>query len=226
MNDFAARRDTMVDTQLKPNEVTDGRLLEAMRSVPRELFVPAPFRGLAYMDESIEVFPSVDGAPARYLLAPMVLARLVQLASVEPGDSVLDVGCTTGYSTAVLARLARAVIGLEPEPELAKAARRALRDLGVDNAEIVKGALNDGDRKRAPYDVILLNGSVPEPPQVLLDQLKEGGRLVAVLAHPNNVAQGRAYLFVRVGADASGVPHFDAGARPLPGFTREPGFAF
>ncbi len=226
MNDFAARRDTMVDTQLRPNEVTDGRLLEAMRSVPRELFVPALLRGLAYMDESIEVFPSIDGAPARYLLAPMVLARLVQLASVEPQDTVLDVGCMTGYSTAVLARLARTVIGLEPEPELAKAARRNLRALDVGNAEIVKAPLNEIHSKHGPFDVILLNGSVPAPPQALLDQLKQGGRLATVIAGPNNAAQGKAYLFVRIGDDASGMPHFDAGARPLPGFAPEPSFAF
>lgn len=226
MNDFAARRDMMVDTQLRPNEVTDGPLLASMRAVPRELFVPAPLRGLAYMDEGIEVFPSIDGAPARYLLAPMVLARLIQLASVEPGDAVLDVGCATGYSTAVLARLARQLVGIEPEPELAKAARRNLQSLGSENAEIVKGALNGGYKKGGPYDVILLNGSVPAPPQALLDQLKEGGRLAAVVARPDNSVQGRAYLFVRVGGELSGVPHFDAGARPLPGFAPEPKFAF
>jgi protein-L-isoaspartate(D-aspartate) O-methyltransferase len=225
MIDSALRRDTMVDTQLRPNEVTDGRLLEAMRSVPRDLFVPAPLRGLAYMDESIKVFPSIDGAPPRYLLAPMVLARLIQLASVEPEDTVLDVGCATGYSTAVLARLARDVTGLEPEPELAKAARHVLHELGVDNAEIVKGALNEGHEKRGPYDVILLDGSLSEPPPALLDQLKEGGRLACVIA-PNNGVQGKAYLFVRVGAETSGVPRFDAGARPLPGFARAPRFAF
>ena len=226
MIDFALRRDTMVESQLRPNEVTDGRLLGAMRSVPRELFVPGPLRGLAYMDESIEVFPSVGGAPPRYLLAPMVLARLIQIAAVEPEDTVLDVGCATGYSTAVLARLAGTVTGLEPEPELAKTARRSLRDLGIDNAEIVKGALNDGHKKQGPYDTILLNGSVPEPPQALLGQLKAGGRLVGVIGGPDNGAQGRAYLFVRVGGDASGVPHFDAGARPLPGFAPVQHFAF
>jgi protein-L-isoaspartate(D-aspartate) O-methyltransferase len=177
------------------------------------------------MDESIEVFPSIDGAPARYLLAPMVLARMIQLASVEPQDTVLDVGCATGYSTAVLGRLAREVIGLEPEPELAKAARRALRELGVDNVEIVKGALNEAPQKHGPFDVILLEGSVPEPPEGLLGALKEGGRLACVIA-PNSAAQGKAYLFVRVGAEASGVPHFDAGARLLPGFAPEPRFAF
>jgi protein-L-isoaspartate(D-aspartate) O-methyltransferase len=225
MINSALRRDTMVDTQLRPNEVTDGRLLEAMRSVPRELFVPAALRGLAYMDESIEVFPSIDGALARYLLAPMVLARLIQLAAVEPEDNVLDVGCATGYSTAVLASLARNVTGLEPEPELAKAARRILRELGVDNAEVVKGALNEGHKKRGPYDVILLNGSVPERPEALLDHLKEGGRLACIIA-VNNAVQGKAYLFVTVGDEASGAPHFDAGTRPLPGFARAPRFAF
>jgi protein-L-isoaspartate(D-aspartate) O-methyltransferase len=225
MLDAALRRETMVDTQLRPNEVTDGRLLEAMRSVPRELFVPPALCGLAYMDESIEVFPSTDGAPARYLLAPMVLARLIQLAAVEREDTVLDVGCATGYSTAVLARLARDVAGLEPEPELAKTARRVLRELDVDNAEIVQGALNEAPKRQAPYDVILLNGSVPEPPEALLDQLREGGRLACVIA-PNNTVQGKAYVFVRVGDEASGAPHFDAGARPLPGFAPEPSFAF
>jgi protein-L-isoaspartate(D-aspartate) O-methyltransferase len=125
----------------------------------------------------------------------------------------------------VLARLAQAVTGLEPEPELAKASRRALRELGVDNAEIVKSALNEPPKKHGPYAVILLNGSVPEPPQALLDQLREGGRLACVIAS-NNAVQGKAYLFVRVGTEASGVPHFDAGARPLPGFAPVPRFAF
>ena len=130
MIDFARQRLTMVETQLRPNAVTDTRLLAAMRTLPRERFVPARLAALAYMDEGIEVFPATDGAPARYLLAPMVLARLVQLAAVEPQDAVLDVGCATGYSTAVLARLGRQVIGLEPEPELAAAARGNLRQPG------------------------------------------------------------------------------------------------
>ena len=164
MIDFERRRLTMVETQIRPNEVTDPRLLAALRAVPRERFVPGELRTLAYMDEGIEVFPSIDGAPARFLLAPMVLARLVQLAAVEPHDRVLDVGCATGYSTAVLAGLGRAVIGLEPEPELAHAARGALLALGIGNVDIVEGPLGQGYRAGGPYDVILLNGSVPEPP--------------------------------------------------------------
>lgn len=227
MIDFERQRLTMVESQLRPNQVTEERLLAAMRSLPRERFVPRQLRELAYMDESIEVFPAIDGAPARFLLAPMVLARLVQLASVEPQDAVLDVGCVTGYSTAVLARLGQTVIGLEPEPELAEAASNALRELDIANAEIVKGALAQGHREAGPYDVILLNGSVPKVPESLLAQLKEGGRLAAVIASgPNNPSQGKAYLFVKVDGEASGLPHFDAGARPLPGFAPEPCFTF
>jgi protein-L-isoaspartate(D-aspartate) O-methyltransferase len=223
MTDFGAQRLAMVESQLRPNEVTDSRLLPAMRTLPRELFVPARLRSLAYIDEAIEIFPSVDGAPARYLLAPMVFARLIQLAAVRPEDTVLDVGCGTGYSTAVLAQLASKVVGLEPEPELADAAREALRKLGIANAEIVEGPLAGGHPPAAPYDAILLNGSVAEPPEALLEQLAEGGRLAAVFSAG---IQGRAYRFVRVAGEASGFPHFDAGARPLPGFQPAPAFTF
>ncbi len=227
MADFEQQRLTMVESQLRPNEVTDRRILAAMGTLPRERFVPPRLSLLAYMDESVEVFPAIAGAPARFLLAPMPLARLVQLASVEPEDKVLDVGCATGYSTAVLARLARSVIGLEPEPELAEAARRALRELAIENAKIVEGALAEGSPKDGPYDVILLNGSVQEIPETLSSQLREGGRLVAILASgADNVSPGKAYLFVKIDGEASGLPHFDAGARPLPGFSRARAFAF
>lgn len=227
MTGYEAQRLAMVESQLRPNEVTDRRLLAAMRALPRERFVPSKLRGLAYMDEGIEIFPSIDGAPARFLLAPMVLARLIQLAAVGPDDTVLDVGCATGYSTAVLAELGGAVTGLEPEPELAAAARETLRDLGIANAQIVQGALERGHAAEAPYDVILINGSVPEPPATLLAQLKEGGRLGVVLAGgANSGTQGKAYLFVKVEGEASGQPHFDAGARLLPGFLPAPAFSF
>jgi protein-L-isoaspartate(D-aspartate) O-methyltransferase len=227
MTDFERQRLTMVETQLRPNEVTGTRLLTAMRALPRERFVPQKLAALAYMDGSIEVFPAIDGAPARFLLSPMVLARVVQLAAVEPQDAVLDVGCATGYSTAVLARLGRMVIGLEPEPELAEAARGTLRELGVANAEIVEGPLGRGYADAGPYDVIFLNGSVPEPPAALTSQLREGGRLAAVLSSGAGIgSQGKAYLFVKVGGEVSGVSRFDAGARPLPGFVAEPCFSF
>jgi len=226
MIDFARQRLTMVETQLRPNEVTDTRLLAAMGALPRDRFVPERLRVFSYMDEGIEVFPSIDGTPPRFLLAPMVLARLIQLAAVEPEDAVLDIGCMTGYSTAVLAELGRSVVGVEAEPELAKAARGALRDLGLANTDIFEGPLASGYPKKGPYDVILLNGSVPAPPQALLAQLTEGGRLAAILSRGGYGAQGKAYLFVSAGGEASGVPHFDAGAPQLPGFSPTPVFSF
>jgi len=226
MTDFERQRITMVESQLRPNQVTDPRLLAAMRTLPRQRFVPHELGALAYMDGAIEVFPSIDGAPARFLLSPMVLARLIQLAAVEPEDCVLDVGCATGYSTAVLARLGRSVVGLEPEPELAAAARATLQGLGIGNAEIVEGDLARGHPDAGPYDVIVLNGSVPVPPETLIAQLVEGGRLATVLSTGAGFgSQGKAYLFVKVGEEVSGVPHFDAGARPLPGFAAEPCFS-
>lgn len=221
--DFERQRQSMIESQLRPNRVTDGRLLLAMGALPRELFVPAAKRSLAYMDECIEVWPALEGAPARYLLAPMVLARLIQLAAVSPSDCVLDIGCATGYSTAVLSRLAAKVVGLEAEGELAEAAARAIAGLGEKNASIVTSPLEEGYAPSAPYDVILLNGSVPAVPEALFDQLKDGGRLAAVVA-PGS--QGKAWLYVKVRGQASGLPHFDAGAKPLPGFAPAPAFVF
>jgi protein-L-isoaspartate(D-aspartate) O-methyltransferase len=227
MIDYEQQRLTMVESQLRPNQVTDRALLAAMGALPRERFVPIASRPFAYMDDGVEVWPAIDGAPARYVLAPVLLARLIQLAGIGPDDRVLDIGCATGYSTAVLALLAGSVIGLEAEPELADAARHALHELArvypLDNAGIVTGPLNEGYRAGAPYDVILLNGSVPRLPDSLVPQLKEGGRCVSVVA---GNAAGKAYLFVKADGTVSGVPHFDAGAKPLPGFTPMPCFTF
>jgi protein-L-isoaspartate(D-aspartate) O-methyltransferase len=226
MSDDQARRIAMVESQLRPNEVTDVSLLAAMRTLPRERFVPKEFQGLAYMDEGIEVFPAKDGAPGRSLLSPMVQARLIQLAEIEPQDKVLDVGCATGYATAILAQLAARVVGVEPEPELAKAAKANLASLKLANVEIVEGSLVAGWAAGGPYDVIVLEGSVPQVPEALFDQLAEGGRLVAVVTQRPNMRQGKANFFVKVGGEASGAVHFDAGASPLPGFAPAPAFAF
>jgi protein-L-isoaspartate(D-aspartate) O-methyltransferase len=223
MNDFERARATMVESQLRTDKVTDRRILSAFTALPRERFVPEEKRPLAYSDASLEVWPSIGEAPARFLLPPLVLARLIQLAAVEEKDAVLDVGCATGYSTAVLARLCASATGLEPEPELARSARAGLENLGIVNAEIVEGALAQGHPGNAPYNVILLNGSVSEVPQALLRQLAEGGRLAAILSSGR---QGKAYRFVKVEGEASGLPHFDAGARPLPGFQPQPCFVF
>lgn len=228
MTNFERARAAMVDSQIHPNQVIDRRILSAFATLPREMFVPLAKRSLAYSDASLDVFPSIDGAPARFLLEPVVLARLIQLAQVEPQDNVLDVGCMTGYSTAVLARLAKSVVGLEAEPELAAAARANLAELGFVNAEIVEGGLAAGAEALGPYDVILLNGSVSEVPEALFQQLREGGRLVAVIADDSagRARQGKAYRFVKLDGEASGLPHFDANARPLPGFAKAPSFTF
>jgi len=226
MSDYEARRIAMVESQIRPNEVTDVNLLAAMRALPRERFVPQALQGLAYMDKDIEVLPGKDGAPGRNLLSPMVQARLIQLAEIEPQDKILDVGCATGYSTAVLARLAAHVVGLEPEPELAAAAKANLSGLKHVHAEIVEGSLLDGWPAGGPYDVIVLEGSVPQVPETLFAQLADGGRLVAVVTQRPNMLQGKANLFVKVGGEASRAVHFDAGANPLPYFAPAPAFTF
>jgi protein-L-isoaspartate(D-aspartate) O-methyltransferase len=228
MIDFGQARTAMVECQLRPSQVTDRRILAAFAAIPRERFVPPAKRALAYSDASLEVFPSIDGAPARFLLAPVVLARLLQLAQIEPNDSVLDVGCMTGYSTAVISRLTRSVLGLETEPELVDALRANLAELGITNAGTAEGELRLGAPTLGPYDAILLNGSVPEIPEALFRQLREGGRLVAVIAGEGagRPRQGRAYRFVKLDGEASGVSHFDANAKPLPGFAQEPCFTF
>jgi protein-L-isoaspartate(D-aspartate) O-methyltransferase len=227
MIDFEAARATMVESQLRTDRVTDRRILAAFASLPRELFVPAAKRDLAYSDAALEVWPSLDGGPARYLLPPVVLARLAQLASVDAKDAVLDIGCATGYSTAVLAHVARMVTAVEAEPELAAAARENLDALGLSNATVLDGDYARGAPDAGPFDVILLNGSVPEVPESLLAQLKDGGRLVGVVTGPQGrPRQGKATLFVKVDGEASGLPHFDANARPLPGFAPSPSFTF
>jgi protein-L-isoaspartate(D-aspartate) O-methyltransferase len=228
MIDFPAARATMVETQIRTDRVTDRRVLAAFGSLPRERFVPEKKRDLAYSDGSLEVWPSLDGGPARFLLAPVVLARLTQLASVEAQDAVLDIGCATGYSTALLANLAQVVTAVEIEPELAAAARENLKALGLANANVVEGDLARGAPEAGPFDVILLNGSVPEVPDTLLAQLKDGGRLVAVVtgAPQGRPGQGKATLFVKLDGEASGLPHFDANARALPGFAPSPSFTF
>jgi protein-L-isoaspartate(D-aspartate) O-methyltransferase len=229
MTGYEARRNAMVESQIRPNEVTDIGLLAAMRSLPRERFVPEALRGLAYMDEDIQVLPARDGGAARFLLSPMVQARLIQLAEITAQESVLDLGCATGYSTAILARLAAHMVGVELEPELAATAKANLRALGVANVDILAGSLTDPPASPAgqkSYDVIVIEGAVPGVPETVLAQLKEGGRLVAVLTRAPNMRQGKAYLFVKVDGEARGVPQFDAGASPLPGFAPAPAFTF
>lgn len=220
MFDFAAARRTMVDCQVRPSDVTDQRIIAAMQDLPRERFVPERNASLAYLDLDVAV---TSGTPARRLLKPMVLAKLVQAAEIGPQDRVLDVACATGYSTALLARLARNVVALEDDAILARHARENLAAVGVANAEVVSGALPDGWQAGAPYDVIFVNGAAEIVPDRLLRQLAEGGRLVGVVGR---APASKAVLYLASGGQASALPIFDAAAPPLPGFAEPPAFVF
>ena len=216
-SDFSLLRRHMVDSQLRTTSISALDVLEAFLSVPREAFVPARKRDLAYIDEDIEV------AAGRYLMEPSPLGKLVQLAAIKPDDVVLDVGCTTGYSAAILSRLASSVIAIEADEDLAARATDALSELGYDNVVVLNLPLRDGCAQEAPYDVILIDGAVDEVPQALKDQLRDGGRLVAVEGVGN---AGVASIYVRDGNVVSGRRAFNCSVRLLPGFEPKVQFQF
>jgi protein-L-isoaspartate(D-aspartate) O-methyltransferase len=221
MNDFAVARRMMVDGQVRTSDVTDPRLIAAMLEIPREQFVPDDKAALAYLDFDIPV-SAADGA-ARCLLKPMVLAKLIQAADIRDGNHVLDIGCTTGYSSAVLAQLAQSVVALEQEASLARLASENLARIGAHNVTVATGPLTEGWSAGALYDVILLNGATEVVPKELLPQLKDGGRLVGVLGR---APAGKAMLYYSDAGDISGRPIFDAAAPVLPGFVAPPAFVF
>ena len=236
MTDFAAARRMMVDGQVRTADVTDLRLLAAMLELPRERFFPDDKASLAYLDLDAPV--SAPGQPVRRLLKPMVLAKLIQAAGIAATDHVLDVGCASGYSTALLTHLAGSVVGLEEDAALARQAADALSWAGkswagkswagksladLPNAKIVTGPLAQGCAGEGPYDVILLQGSAEVIPPALFDQLKNGGRLMGLLGRG---PQGKAMFYRRAEADFSGRPVFDAAAAALPGFAKPPEFVF
>jgi protein-L-isoaspartate(D-aspartate) O-methyltransferase len=223
MIDFVAARRIMVDSQVRTSDVTDLRLIAALLAVPRERFLPAEQSDLAYLDFDVPVTTAEAGKLPRRLLKPMVFAKLLQAAEIADGDHVLDVGCATGYSSAVLARLSHSVVALEEDASLAELARANLRALGVSETEVVSGALAEGWPARAPYDVIVLDGASEIAPKALLRQLKPGGRLVGVLGRG---PVGKAMLYCAIGEECCGRPIFDAAAPLLPGFTAPPAFVF
>jgi protein-L-isoaspartate(D-aspartate) O-methyltransferase len=218
MIDFAAARRMMVDGQVRTADVTDLRLLAAMDEVPRERFVPAAKAELSYLDLDL---PAGEGRTGRRLLKPMVLAKLIQVAEIAPDDWVLDVGCASGYSSAVLSKLAASVVALDDDRALTSAAAAALRTLG--NVQVVTGPLVQGWAAGAPYDAIVMQGATEVVPDALLRQLKDGGRLVCVFGMG---PQRKAMLYRNTEGEISGRPAFDAAAPLLPGFERTPGFVF
>ena len=213
MSDIA--RFNMIEAQVRVNDVTDARILAALDAVPRETFVPTAARALAYADVPVAV------APGRYLLDPRSFAKMLNLAQVGAGDRVLDVGSATGYSAAVLARLADSVVALEQDAELVRASSQLLANV-QGKVEVVQGGLVEGAKAQGPYDVIFVNGAIEQVPETLLGQLAEGGRLVAVLKD----GQSRAWLYVKEQGQVGRRPDFDAGVPVLAGFKKAMGINF
>jgi protein-L-isoaspartate(D-aspartate) O-methyltransferase len=212
MTDFSKRRTMMVDTQVRPSDVTKFPIIDAMLTVAREDFVPVAKREAAYVGENLDL------GQGRTLVEPRTLAKMLDALAIGGDELVMDVGCTLGYSTAVIARMAQAVVAVEQDEDMAREAQDALMAAGADNAVVHEGALTAGAPQHGPYDVIVLQGGVSAVPAVLTDQLKEGGRIAALFM------QG-ALGEVRVGYKRAGKISwrlaFNATAPVLPGFEKE-----
>jgi protein-L-isoaspartate(D-aspartate) O-methyltransferase len=218
MTEFGAARAHMIESQLRPNKVTDPRVLAAFEGIRRELFVPEHLRTVAYVDEDLPL------GGGRHLMEPMVAARLLQAAAIERTDAVLIIGAGTGCEAALAAALARNVSALEEDPQLARRARSALVEHSIASVSVVEGPLSQGYRPRAPYDVILFCGAVAEVLSEISSQLAEGGRLLAIINSGNGVS--RATLVTRSGGVLARRVLFDASAPLLSGFLPKPAFVF
>lgn len=216
--DFAAARLNMVESQVRPNRVTDPGVIASFEKIARERFLPEALQGIAYVDEDIPL--SKD----RYLMEPRVLGRLLQAARPGAGDIALDIACGTGYAVAVMAGLAETVVGLESDEALVARGNEILNEQGVDNAVVVQGDLRAGYPKQGPYDIILIEGMVSEVPPEITDQLVDGGRLLTVIA--DNMGLGRATEIRKHGKQLSQRVLFDANLKALPEFAAVPGFVF
>ena len=218
MVDFTQARKNMVDCQLRTNKIVDDALIEAFLSVPRELFVEPNHQVIAYADIDVST------GNGRKLMAPMVIAQLIQVVQAQPYEIALHIGCATGYSSAILAKLVGTVVSLESDKSLAARANDNFTNLAVDNAVVVEGTLNEGYATQGPYDIICIEGAVAEIPSRLTDQLADGGRLCAVVDDGNG--SGKAVLLVKKESTVSERVLFDATITSLPGFEVEKGFVF
>jgi protein-L-isoaspartate(D-aspartate) O-methyltransferase len=216
MADFARRRMMMVDTQVRPSDVTKYPIIEAMLNVPREMFVPEGWQEAAYVGENLPL------APGRVMLEPRSLAKMLDALDIQRGDMVLVVGAGLGYGAAVVARMAEAVVAVEEDAALAAEAQRLLPTQGVDNAAVAGGPLALGAAKYGPYDAILIEGGVEAVPAALTDQLREGGRIAALFMEGG---VGTARIGTRRGGAVVWRGVFNASAPVLPGFARSRDFA-
>jgi len=217
MIDFEAARIKMVEHQIRTTDVTSHSVLRAFLSVPREAFVSEKAKPLAYLDADIEL------SPGRYLMEASPLAKLLQAAEITKNDRALDVGAGSGYVAALLSHLAGSVTALESDGALCELAAANLNALGCQNVTVVTGELTKGYAAAAPYDIIFVNGSVEEVPAALLEQLAEGGRLVAVIGY-GNAAQAK--ILLKEHGSISESSRFNLSVKPLPGFAKVKEFVF
>ncbi|MGR3503539.1 protein-L-isoaspartate O-methyltransferase family protein [Pseudaestuariivita sp.] len=215
MMDFAARRTMMVDTQVRPSDVTKFPIIDAMLTVPREAFVPTDFTATAYVGESVPL--DAD----RVVLEPRTFAKMLDAADVQPDELVLDIGAGLGYSSAVLARLGEAVIAVEDDASRATEAQALLSQNGADNVIVHEGVLAEGAAAHGPYDVIFLQGGIEALPPALDAQVKEGGRIVALFMEG---ALGTVKVGYKIDGTLNWRYAFNASAPVLPGFERERSF--
>jgi len=220
MSGFSTARQNMVDCQVRPSDVTDNRIIDAMLEVPREVFVPQNQRPLAYLDLDLDVG---EGGAKRFLIKPAVLARMLQAAEIKATDKVLVAGCATGYAAAIVAKFAGEVTAIESDPALAAKAKAALTEVGLGRVAVATADVANGQTMNAPYDVIVLNGATEIVPEGLYKQLKEGGRLVGVFAMSQ---PPRATMVTHSHDDYGSRALFDAVAPVLPGLERRPAFVF
>lgn len=216
MTDFQTRRVTMVDTQVRPSDVTKFPIIESMLSVPREVYVPRDLREAAYAEDNVAL------RPGRVVLEARTLAKILDALDVQPDEMALDVGCGLGYSTAVIARMVEAVVAVEEDEAMANEAQQILSGQSVDNAAVVAGPLAAGAAKHGPYDVIMVQGGVEVVPEVLLAQLKEGGRIGVILMEGH---LGSAKIGYKIDGRISWRFAFNATAPVLPGFAAAKGFS-
>ncbi len=215
MTNFALRRRMMVDTQVRPSDVTKFPIIDAMLRVEREAFLPEALREAAYSGENVKL----DGV--RVLLEPRTLAKILDALNISADELVLDIGCAHGYSSAVVARMAQAVVALEEEPEMAAEAQSAFVETGTDNVIVHEGPLAAGAAEHGPYDVILIQGGVAQLPDTIADQLKDGGRIACLFMEG---ALGVVRIGYKTGGTLSWRFGFNASAPVLPGFEKAAAF--